>query len=79
MHHFKSKDELAEAVQHAVIAKIRQVVSEVGLDDPPHVATRERRQAFDQLVSGKPADRRVPPAGHLGRRARRSGSVRRGI
>ena len=55
MHHFKSKDVLAEAVQHAVIAKIRQVVSEVGLDAPPPVATRERRQAFDQLVSDNPA------------------------
>lgn len=55
MHHFKSKEELAEAVQHAVIAKIRQVVSEVGLGEPPHVATRARRQAFDQLVSENPA------------------------
>ncbi len=55
MHHFKSKDVLAEAVQHAVIAKIRQVVNEVGLDAPPPVATRERRQAFDQLVSDNPA------------------------
>jgi AcrR family transcriptional regulator len=55
MHHFKSKDVLAEAVQHAVIAKIRQVVSEVGLDAPPPVATRERRQAFDQLVGDNPA------------------------
>jgi AcrR family transcriptional regulator len=55
MHHFKSKDELAEAVQHAVIAKIRQVVSTVGLDAPPHVAARERRQAFDQLVTENPA------------------------
>ena len=55
MHHFKSKDELAEAVQHAVIAKIRQGVSSVGLDAPPHVAARERRQAFDQLVTENPA------------------------
>ena len=55
MHHFKSKDELAEAVQHAVVAKIRQVVSAVGLDAPPHVAARERRQAFDQLVTENPA------------------------
>jgi AcrR family transcriptional regulator len=55
MHHFKSKDDLAEAVQHAVIAKIRQVISEVGLGEPPHVATRARRQAFDQLVSDNPA------------------------
>jgi AcrR family transcriptional regulator len=54
MHHFKSKDELSEAVQHAVIAKIRQVVSAVGLDAPPHVAARERRQAFDQLVTENP-------------------------
>ena len=35
MHHFKSKDELAEAVQHAVVAKIREVVSGVGLDQQP--------------------------------------------
>jgi AcrR family transcriptional regulator len=55
MHHFKTKDELAEAVQHAVIAKIRQVVSEVGHGEPPPVATRARRQAFDQLVSENPA------------------------
>jgi AcrR family transcriptional regulator len=60
MHHFKSKDELAEAVQHAVIAKIRQVVATVGggtggHDAPPHVATRERRLAFDQLVTENPA------------------------
>jgi len=55
MHHFKSKEELAEAVQHTVIAKIRQVVSEVGLGEPPHVATRARRLAFDQLVSENPA------------------------
>ncbi|MGH3248756.1 MAG: TetR/AcrR family transcriptional regulator [Trebonia sp.] len=54
MHHFKSKDELTEAVQHAVVAKIRQVVSGVGLDQPPHVATRERRQAFDQLIADNP-------------------------
>ena len=55
MHHFKSKDELAEAVQHAVIAKIRQVVREVGLEALPHVAARERRQAFDQLVTDNPS------------------------
>jgi AcrR family transcriptional regulator len=55
MHHFKSKDDLAEAVQHAVIAKIRQVVSEMGLDEPPQVAARARRQAFDQLVGDNPA------------------------
>ena len=55
MHHFKSKDVLAEAVQHAVIAKIRMVVSEVGLGGPPAVATRERRQAFDRLVTENPA------------------------
>jgi AcrR family transcriptional regulator len=55
MHHFKSKDDLAEAVQHAVIATIRQAVSEVGLGEPPHVAARARRQAFDQLVSDSPA------------------------
>ncbi|MGH3245600.1 MAG: hypothetical protein ACRDOI_05210 [Trebonia sp.] len=36
---------LAEAVQHAVIAKIRQVVSEVGHGEPSPVATRARRQA----------------------------------
>jgi len=54
MHHFKSKDELTEAVQHAVVAKIRQVVSGVGLDRPPHVAARERRQAFDQLIADNP-------------------------
>ncbi len=62
MHHFKSKDELAEAVQHAVIAKIRQVISGVGLGDPPHVAARERRRAFDQLVTDNP-----PIAGYLRR------------
>jgi AcrR family transcriptional regulator len=55
MHHFKSKEELAEAVQHAVIAKIRRVVSEVGLDAAPHVAAQQRRQAFDQLVADNPA------------------------
>jgi AcrR family transcriptional regulator len=55
MHHFTSKDELAEAVQHAVIPKIRQVVSEVGLEALPHVAARERRQAFDQLVTDNPS------------------------
>ena len=38
MHHFKTKDELAEAVQHAVVAKIREVVSGVGLDQPPPAA-----------------------------------------
>jgi AcrR family transcriptional regulator len=55
MHHFKSKDELAEAVQHAVIAKIRQVVADVGHGAPPPIATRARRQAFDQLVTENPA------------------------
>jgi AcrR family transcriptional regulator len=55
MHHFKSKEELAEAVQHAVVETIRQAVSEVGLDAAPHVAARERRQAFDHLVTGNPA------------------------
>jgi AcrR family transcriptional regulator len=54
MHHFKSKDELAEAVQHAVIAKIREVVSGVGLDQPPAAAARARRQAFDQLITDNP-------------------------
>ncbi len=54
MHHFKSKDELAEAVQHAVVAKIREVVSGVGLDQPPAAAARDRRQAFDQLIADNP-------------------------
>lgn len=54
MHHFKTKEELTEAVQHAVVAKVRQVVSGVGLDQPPHVAARERRQAFDQLIVDNP-------------------------
>jgi AcrR family transcriptional regulator len=54
MHHFKSKDELAEAVQHAVVAKIRDVVSGVGLDQPPLVAARARRQAFDDLITDNP-------------------------
>jgi AcrR family transcriptional regulator len=54
MHHFKSKDELAEAVQHAVVAKIREVVSGVGLDQPPPVAARARRQAFDHLITDNP-------------------------
>ena len=54
MHHFKTKDELAEAVQHAVVAKIREVVSVVGLDQPPPVAARARRQAFDQLIADNP-------------------------
>jgi AcrR family transcriptional regulator len=54
MHHFKSKDELAEAVQHAVVAKIREVVSGVGLDQPPTVAARARRQAFDDLIGDNP-------------------------
>ena len=54
MHHFKSKDELAEAVQHAVVAKIREVVSGVGLDQPPADAARARRLAFDQLIADNP-------------------------
>jgi AcrR family transcriptional regulator len=54
MHHFKSKDELAEAVQHAVVARIREVVSEVRLDQPPTVVARARRQAFDQLIADNP-------------------------
>ena len=54
MHHFKSKEELAEAVQHAVVSTIRQAVSGVGLDQPPHVAARARRQAFDQLIADNP-------------------------
>ena len=54
MHHFKTKDELAEAVQHAVVAKIREVVNGVGLDQPPPVAARARRQAFDQLITDNP-------------------------
>jgi AcrR family transcriptional regulator len=54
MHHFKTKDELAEAVQHAVVAKIREVVNGVGLDQPPAAATRARRQAFDQLIADNP-------------------------
>ena len=54
MHHFKSKDEMAEAVQHAVVAKIREVVNGVGLDQPPPVAARARRQAFDQLIVDNP-------------------------
>jgi AcrR family transcriptional regulator len=55
MHHFKSKDELSEAVQRAVIAKIRQVVSGVGLADAPEVAARARRRAFDQLLTENPS------------------------
>jgi AcrR family transcriptional regulator len=62
MHHFKSKDVLAEAVQHAVIAKIRQVVSEVGLDAPPPVATRERWLASHPVAGHNPAS-----AGYLRR------------
>ena len=54
MHHFKSKEELAEAVQHAVVGTIRTAVSGVGLDQPPHVAARTRRLAFDQLIAGNP-------------------------
>lgn len=54
MHHFKSKDELAEAVQHAVVATIREAVSIVPLDQPPPVVARARRQAFDQLITGNP-------------------------
>ncbi len=54
MHHFKTKDELAEAVQHAVVAKIREVVNGVGLDQPPPVAARARRRAFDQLIEDNP-------------------------
>jgi AcrR family transcriptional regulator len=54
MHHFKSKDELAEAVQHAVVAKIRDVVSGVPLDQPPPLVARARRQAFDQLITDNP-------------------------
>ena len=54
MHHFKSKDDLAEAVRHAVVAKIREVVSGVGLDQPPAVAARARRLAFDQLIADNP-------------------------
>ena len=54
MHHFKSKDGLAEAVQHAVVAKIREVVSGVGLDQPPTAAARARRQAFDDLIGDNP-------------------------
>lgn len=55
MHHFKSKDELAEAVQRAVVAKIRQVVSGIGLSEPPEVAARARRHAFDQLITENPS------------------------
>jgi AcrR family transcriptional regulator len=55
MHHFKSKDDLSEAVQRAVIAKIRQVVSGVGLTDTPEVAARARRRAFDQLITENPS------------------------
>jgi AcrR family transcriptional regulator len=55
MHHFKSKDDLSEAVQRAVIAKIRQVVSGVGLSDAPEVAARARRRAFDRLITENPS------------------------
>ncbi len=55
MHHFKSKAELSDAVQRAVIAKIRQVVSGVGLSDPPAQAALARRHAFDQLIAENPA------------------------
>ena len=79
MHHFKSKDELAEAVQHAVVAKIREVVSGVGLDQPPPVAARARRQAFDQLIADNPFIagyiRRVTLEGGAGRR----GALHRGV
>ena len=50
MHHFKTKDELAEAVQHAVVAKIREVVNGVGLDQPPQaLAAAERDRASFRL------------------------------
>ena len=55
MHHFKSKDDLSEAVQRAVITKIRQVVNGVGLSDTPDVAARARRRAFDQLITENPS------------------------
>jgi AcrR family transcriptional regulator len=54
VHHFKSKDELEAAVQKAVISTIRHVVSGVGLDQPPEVAARERRRAFDELLAENP-------------------------
>jgi AcrR family transcriptional regulator len=54
MHHFKSKEELAEAVQHAVVDTVRQAVSGVGLDQPAHVAARARREAFDRLLADNP-------------------------
>src|SRR3984957_19502272 len=52
MHHFKTKDELAEAVQHAVVAKIREVVNGVGLDQPPPAAGLALfTEAFDLVRS----------------------------
>lgn len=54
MHHFKSKDELAEAVQHAVVATIREAMTDIPLDQPPPVVARARREAFDQIISGNP-------------------------
>jgi AcrR family transcriptional regulator len=54
MHHFRSKEGLAEAVQEHVLDRIRRVVDGVGLDQPPHLATYERRRAFDQLIIDNP-------------------------
>jgi len=54
MHHFKSKEALAESVQNAVLSMIERVVGGVGLASPPDVAARERREAFDQLILDHP-------------------------
>ena len=54
MHHFRSKEALAESVQQHVLARIRRTVDGVGLDQPPHVAAYERRRAFDQLLIDSP-------------------------
>lgn len=54
MHHFRSKEALAESVQEVVLARIRQVVGGVGLDLAPHVAANARRRAFDQLIIDNP-------------------------
>jgi AcrR family transcriptional regulator len=52
-HHYKSKDRLADAVQQAVLERVREAVAGVGLESPPSAAL-ERRRTFDAFLTANP-------------------------
>jgi AcrR family transcriptional regulator len=53
-HHFRTKEQLATAVQHFVLDKLRAAITGVGLTSAPRRAAEERRRAFDHFLATNP-------------------------